>query len=587
MRLHSRFLPLFCAAQLALCQLLILLPLIGLAPIGGSSEAREAHISNLVLQHGEWLLPLRDGLLPSKPPLFHWITALLGTLGGEVTPFVARLTSLFFASAVIFVTALMALAVCEFGSSTLRRDKQMVALATAGILATTFGFQNMSGDARVDMTYCFFVCLSLFPILTAGSSSGRGALSSAKLKQSWRWNLFFVAMGLGVLAKGPIAIVLPCLIVFFVLWSTFGLPETARQVFRPRPAWLFFLLIAVPWYILAWKVGGEGFVNRQLWFENLQRFSGGENVNSQEVWYYVPAFLRTALPWSLLFCAALPEIISFFRQPATAHSSQGAERSLRQPFATWFLVGFVFLSIASGKRQSYLLPLFPGMAIFLALRGHQYLTELSDRGRARLAYGARACWVSLVMLLLLLAGCFDVLRFPFSARATLSDEVRMYLREGALQIEVLLVLLAILLIVALRSRRDSLYARMLPVYAALLGLCAVLIYSGLGVKNFLKGFDRAAPQIAHALAAGEKLSVVRQPREEFFDPLLYYLSREVTLVPQQEAASICPSLLLMRNEDLAALKSSFKNLQELQLFNSLDREYEGKLDQQYVLLRCG
>ena len=81
---------------------------LGLAAIGGSTEAREAQVVETILREGEWILPLRNGIIPSKPPLFHWVAALLSILLGGVSEFSVRLPSHLFAVGVLVCCALSA-----------------------------------------------------------------------------------------------------------------------------------------------------------------------------------------------------------------------------------------------------------------------------------------------------------------------------------------------------------------------------------------------------------------------------------------------------------------------------------------------
>src|SRR5262249_1186610 len=99
-RLNIRF-----GLLLTLLHFAIVAPLISLPQIGGSSEAREAHVVKIIATTGNWLLPIRNGLIPSKPMLFHWLGAAIANLG--VDPLLAaRLASSLFGCGIIFLTFL-------------------------------------------------------------------------------------------------------------------------------------------------------------------------------------------------------------------------------------------------------------------------------------------------------------------------------------------------------------------------------------------------------------------------------------------------------------------------------------------------
>lgn len=588
MRTRASHSTLLWASALALCQFLILFALIGIAPIGGSSEAREAHISQIILRGGEWLLPLRDGLLPSKPPLYHWITSSLGRVfPGGVSPYVARLTSLIFGCGVIFLTACMAAAGCK-SSPQLQRARNLVATTAALILATTYGFQNIIADARVDMTCCFFVCLAVFPVLTA-FSSGTTATVHGELQKSWRWTLFFGAAGLGVLAKGPLAIVAPGLVCFAMLVVALGFRQAVSTLLTPRFGWVLFFALALPWYVLATQRGGSGFIQRQLFFENLDRFVGGQGVNSEAIWFYFPSFLRTAFPWSLLIFALVPALVRalWTAQVRSNDATVAGSRVVKYLAAVWFWTGFIFLTISSGKRHSYLLPFYPGMAIFLALQAADWVSALGDRGRARALRLMSSVRQTLPLILLLLVAAFDLLRFPIPGAGPLFMEIQSFLARFAFRTELLLLFIVTACFVLELARRLR-ELQPLGVFVSAVALVAFPIYAALSVKNFTKGFDRAASQIRALNPNVSEVVVIREPRDEFFDPLLYYFNAEVALRAPADVAAVCGAPIVMRRADAneALRRDPTLQFREDLAFNFLDQSYAGKTGEQYFYGSC-
>lgn len=574
----------FCAVGFATVHFCILLPLAGFSPIGGSSEAREAHIANSILQSGEWVLPLRNGMLPSKPPLYHWITALLGMPAGEVTPFIARLTTLLFSSGILFLVAWFLLRISRAGPSTARRNAVIVAALGATILVSTHGFQVIAADARVDVTYSFFVTAALVSILSALTSADRRMISRDRV-----WDIFFLACALGTLAKGPLAIVLPTIIAGAMLWATLGLRNAVSVAIRPRRGWILFIVVVLPWYLIAWQRGGQDFLERQLLFENIQRFSGGQDVNAEAFWFYIPSFLRTAFPWSLLVFACVPATVRYFRHRGQCKPEPfAAYRQAEELAALWFWIGFLFLSLASGKRHSYLLPLFPGMAIFLALRAERFLHEASDSLRARLMRMAYALPILLGIVLIVIAGAFDLLRYPIIHSTPLWEELRQFLSRLSLRIEVLLTVAAVLCLFVGLFRSSSMSRRSVACFIGVAAIFSSIIVTGLSIKNFVKGFDRDAHHIVSAVPPDEELSVVREPREEFFDPLLYYLKREVTLIQRDLLPRRCPATIVIREKDLRHVQQAQPklNFKISESFMSLDQRYRDKQGSLYYLARC-
>ena len=138
-----------------------------------------------IVQRGEWLVPLKRATdIPSKPPLFHWSAAAASLFKGELSEPTIRFPSAVYAT--LGVLFLYILGRKLFGGE--------VALLGGAILATTTVYQNQALSARVDMTLCFFVTMSLGLFY----SLYRGFLT----REIWYY-VFFSLVGISVLAKGP------------------------------------------------------------------------------------------------------------------------------------------------------------------------------------------------------------------------------------------------------------------------------------------------------------------------------------------------------------------------------------------------
>jgi hypothetical protein len=219
-----------------------------------------------------------------------------------------------------------------------------VALLAGAVLATTMVYSDQALSARVDMTLCFFLTLSLILFY----SLYRGFL----IHPLWYFTFYFV-VGIGTLAKGPLGILLPGLVIagFLVLRRRWDLVIK----FAFHPGVVLTLLLAAGWYGLAISRAGEGFVDRQLLQENLKRFFGGSG-HSHPIYYYFPYLFSLGLPWSLFLPFLLWDLFT--------KSSYGSDDRLF--FKTWFLIMFVFFSLSAGKRPVYLLPLYPPLSLLLA-----------------------------------------------------------------------------------------------------------------------------------------------------------------------------------------------------------------------------
>ena len=319
---------------LGLCAVLYF-PYLGNTPFFDKGEPREALAVQDIVQRGEWLFPLkRATAVPSKPPLFHWSAALISEMTGHLNEITIRFPSALYATLGVLLIFLLGRKL--YGPA--------VALLAGAVLATTMVYSDQALSARVDMTLCFFLTLSLILFY----SLYRGFL----IHPLWYFTFYFV-VGIGTLAKGPLGILLPGLVIagFLVLRRRWDLVIK----FAFHPGVVLTLLLAAGWYGLAISRAGEGFVDRQLLQENLKRFFGGSG-HSHPIYYYFPYLFSLGLPWSLFLPFLLWDLFT--------KSSYGSDDRLF--FKTWFLIMFVFFSLSAGKRPVYLLPLYPPLSLLLA-----------------------------------------------------------------------------------------------------------------------------------------------------------------------------------------------------------------------------
>ena len=182
--------------------------------------------------------------------------------------------------------------------------------------------------------------------------------------ESWKPNFniywFYIALGWGLLLKGPLVLMLAGLVIAGMA-ATRGRRwyEVLRDLRLVRGA-LIVLVIALPWYIYECIHSHGAFFEEFIVRQNLNRFTGDPTVYRKKspVWHYIPKLLAGALPWSI---AAVAGLIFNFKRIVKFRLSTGSRFLL-----IWFLTGFVFFSLSAVKRIDYLLPLFPPLAIMTA-----------------------------------------------------------------------------------------------------------------------------------------------------------------------------------------------------------------------------
>lgn len=563
---------------IGLVALCIFVPLTALGPIGGSSEAREAHIAQIILDQGEWILPLRNGILPSKPPLYHWLAAMAASaLQSDVSPALARLPSALCASLILALVASLAVLIARRGPHQLAQRDATFAVLSCGVLAGSYGFTQLALDARVDMTYALFFFAAVGAIL-------HGIVRNGEVSQK-DWCAFFVCAAFAVLAKGPLGFVLPAILVFALLAVNFGFKAAIQECFRPRWAWLIFIALALPWYYAAWQRGSAAFLDRQLVFENVKRLVGGEDVNSEPWWFYLPSLLRTAFPWSFIFVFASLDAARQWKEGRAGLSSYKNFSTLKFSLLVAFWVGLAVFTCASGKRHAYLVPLFPLLALSVSLWLMERWLRLDELAQARLLLLCRGFLTISLLVAILMAGAPEIL--PALSFKSLSVQLtQAWLVSEAQRIQLYAVVLIAVILVALWGPRNRF------IFSAPLALAGVLALSaavGIGAKNYLKGFEGAGRDIAAQVAAQDRLVFVREARNEFFDPLMYYVRRPADTAAIRDMAILPGQFLVYQakdNQDLSAkLKQDNLLLTNLATYNLPDDLSRGRKDREYYLSR--
>jgi 4-amino-4-deoxy-L-arabinose transferase-like glycosyltransferase len=330
-----------------------------------SHEARAAQDAQQMLDSGSFGLPrLYDGQADlQKPPGYYWIVAGLGAArGGTVDAYAVRLPAAIGAT----LTVLMVFFFLK------RKQRPVAAFFSAAILASAIHFTGMGRVGRIDMP---LTCAATAALLLMSSTS--------------RWLQLCAAFPLcaGLLLKGPVGLVLPV-----TTWSVFCLVEKYFGSGQPRwfyPALSSILAIgmALPWYLWANESTGGEFFRVFFWYHNFQRATGGAAALGKHPWWlYFPRFAVDFLPWSPAFVLAL----------WSCRRDRCLSRDPEARFGLiWFAAIFAVLSCSAFKRADYLIPAYPGAAIFLGCRLESRFLRLNPR---------RATW-SLIGFFALLFGC--------------------------------------------------------------------------------------------------------------------------------------------------------------------------------------
>jgi 4-amino-4-deoxy-L-arabinose transferase-like glycosyltransferase len=236
----------------------------------------------------------------------------------------------------------------------------------------------------------------------------------------WGWRaLGFAGFGLAILGKGPLGILLPGLVLS--CWHCWN-----REWFRILslgPLALVSLLVAAPWYFSLTQRLGTDFVVNELYLQNFDRFQAANRGHGGKgLHYYIKSLLVDFLPWSFL---VVPALWHGFKQRRN-------EKSWRL-LAAWILAPLIFFTLASTKRNVYLLPIYPPLAMLVA----GWLGSSLSVGQARFQRQVALGWSGILAIvggLLLVAGMiWPALIIHFSTGRLSLDQLRA-LRPGLLVI---------------------------------------------------------------------------------------------------------------------------------------------------------
>tara|TARA_R110000744_G_scaffold48758_1_gene106271 strand:+ start:2963 stop:4390 length:1428 start_codon:yes stop_codon:yes gene_type:complete len=319
---------------------------LSLYPLMDTTEARYGEMARIMFETGNWITPMFDYNVPfwGKPPIFTWLSSLGFSLFG-VNEFAARVPHLIVGVGVVWLV--YKLAKDHFQSSAM-------GLFSASILASTVSFIILSGAVMTDTALTFSITLSMISFWQAWNNKGK----------LWGY-LFFIGLALGMMSKGPLAIVL--IGISLTVWI---LPNGRWKKLWHTLPWIYgtliFLAIAMPWYAIA-EYKTPGFLDYFIIGEHIKRFivSGwqGDLYGSAHerargtIWVY--AFI-SMLPWSPLL------IWQWVRSIKDDKDTEESADGFGSFLLLWMLAPMLLFSFSGNILASYVMPALPATALLLA-----------------------------------------------------------------------------------------------------------------------------------------------------------------------------------------------------------------------------
>ena len=341
---------------------------LGRQAITDSDEAFYAEAAREMVESGDWLTPhFNYEERWQKPVLYYWLTAATYLVTG-VSEGAARFWSAISGVGLVLLTWAAARSANGSGSSQGRLSASAEgyggravasreganpaptsAWLAAAVVATCIGYFAEARLALPDLPLAFCITLTIWAVFRATDD---GRLSS--------WTIAGVGAGLGLLMKGPVAIVIPALVLLPAWWL-----ERASN--RPRlsglaVATVVAAVIGLPWYVAMWNTHGTEYLRYFFIENNVDRFATDTFNEPRPFWFYGPILLAGMLPWSAYLVAfGLCWLVNRFRG---TRSKEAARTDWR--LAIWAMMPLLFFTISIGKQPRYILPVLPPVAILVA-----------------------------------------------------------------------------------------------------------------------------------------------------------------------------------------------------------------------------
>ena len=345
---------------------------LGRPAISDSDEGFYAEAAREMVEGGDWLTPhFNYEERWQKPILYYWLTAATYAAFGE-SEWAARWWSALSGLGLVLLTWLAA-------RSLAGRDD--AAWLAGAIAATCYGYFAMARLALPDLPLTFFITLTIWSALTE------------------RWLIAGAAAGLGLLMKGPVALVIPGFVLAPVWWRERRF-STGAQALRRLPlkgialAALVCMVVSLPWYAAMTLEHGAAYLQSFFVGDNLERFATDRFNEPRAIWFYFPIVLGGMIPWSI-YMMALP-----WRSVARVVRRQRTLTQAEWRLLLWAALPLLFFTISIGKQPRYILPVLPPLAILVA---RSIATRIADSGRgpalAAATWGTAAFYAAIALLL--------------------------------------------------------------------------------------------------------------------------------------------------------------------------------------------
>ncbi|MDO8663046.1 MAG: glycosyltransferase family 39 protein [Candidatus Omnitrophota bacterium] len=367
----------------------------GTLSLTNPDEVFYAQTAKEMIQHKSWMTPYLFGQPQfEKPILLYWLMRIsIGIFGN--TSFAARFAPAFFG--ILGVIAVYFITLIGF------KNEKKAFISSLILLSSGFYI----GLSRSVFTDLIFSVLILFALLFFywGYAYPR--------RKGWGIILFFAAMALAVLAKGPLGCLIPLSTVVVFLF----IKKDLKFLFSKYSLWglLAFSVIALPWYILMEIRYGASF-NREFFYnDHFVRLIKAEHPDNDK-WYFYPfTMIGTVFPWCLYTLIGLVYLLKNIKRHL---------ESFNIFLIVWITMVLLIFQFAHSKLTSYIFPLYPALII---IAGDFIYNSISGKNKGRLFY-----FSSLIMAVFILIVSIGLIAALGAFAPYLSSKAPVYALSAAL-----------------------------------------------------------------------------------------------------------------------------------------------------------
>lgn len=364
---------------LLLC-LALYLPGLFTLPVLDRDEARFAQATVQMHETGDYMVPhFQEDLRAKKPVAIYWMQALttgtasaLGadTASGHPGIWAFRIPSVIAAIVVVLLT--WRLASAFYG--------HRAGLIAGALIATAVVLVAEANIAKTDAA------------LAASIMAAQLALARVWLARDPRRLvpgignvlLFWAAMAIGILLKGPIAPMVSGLTALMLI--VFSRDIKWLFALRPVRGFALLLVLTLPWAISVWITTGGAFFGEAVGGDFLPKLAGGQESHGAPFGYYLALLTLTFFPVNMLLL------------PAIAKAWGDRHSNAVMFLAAWIIPNWLVFEVVPTKLPHYVLPVYPALAILVAAFIAAAFVDPA-RLRSRLARVNIAVWAALATLL--------------------------------------------------------------------------------------------------------------------------------------------------------------------------------------------